>query len=424
MNKLYTLFIQSTKAILSNKVRSFLTMLGIIIGVGSVIALMALGSGASESISDRISDLGTNTITINSGAPRVREPNHVMPGMSGGGQATRGMRNSFSSQTEPTLITRDLISIKKIAEVNQAVGTVNDRVVIEKNSQEPSLDFIGTQPAYFDINNLSINSGRLITDEDLANNKKYLVIGPEIVADLGFSTTKQALNKQVTIEDKTFTIIGVLNETEASMRSNPNSQVFTPITTAREVLDQSGYKTIQIQVLNEEVIDQVVSDIDSTLLSNHNIKDQEQADFSIFSPNDILNFAEQATSTFTMLLVGIAAISLLVGGIGIMNIMIVSVTERTREIGLRKAVGATRSDIVIQFLIESVILTLLGGAIGILLGIGLGKIAEPYLGFSAVVTSESILLSAGVSILVGLIFGLYPAIKASKLRPIDALRYE
>ncbi len=421
MKKYFTIIGQSTKALLANKGRSFLTVLGIVIGIASVIALMGLGAGATESVTDRIFGLGVDKITINSGAPRVRDHDSIVPGP-GGGQ-TSALRGAFQGNSEPLLTNDDLESVRAVSEEILFVSGVNsDRILINDGDEEISATLVGSNTKYFEINNYVLAEGALYEDDEIFSDSNSVVVGSGIAEELAFG--ESAVGKTFIVEDHNFIVVGVLEEIAQSMGSSPGRQIYANSEVVRTLFEAENYNSIVAKITSEDYIEEVSDQITEVLLNNHGIDDESLADFSVFSAMDIADAMGGITQTLTALLAGIAAISLLVGGIGIMNIMIVSVTERTREIGLRKAIGAKKSDIILQFITESVILTFSGGVIGVVLGVVLGNLAEGYVGFNSVVTSSTILLACGVSIAIGIIFGLYPAWKAAKLRPIEALRYE
>jgi putative ABC transport system permease protein len=274
----------------------------------------------------------------------------------------------------------------------------------------------------FEVNKLKIDQGKLFTQSDVEAKNKVIVLGTELSTNL--FDKKNPLDQSVTIGADTYQVIGVLAKTEGNNFSNPNLTAYLPYSTAFDSLQTEKFNTISVRASDDTHIDKAKDEITVTLLADHNIQDEKLADFSVSTSADLLTTVGNITGILTSLLSGIAAISLLVGGIGIMNIMLVSVTERTREIGLRKAVGAKISDILIQFLVEAIFLTLTGGIIGIGLGYLLARVAGQFISITPITTSGSIWLAVGISTLVGLIFGIYPAAKAAKLSPIDALRYE
>ena len=414
--KVYQIVRQSRKAIFRNKGRSFLTILGIIIGIGSVIALISLGTGVQESVSSKIATLGTKTLTISPGQA-------FSPGQGSSGQHPGSGSDGFS-QISSTLSVKDLESIqdkKKNPSVAAASGTVSASSVFVIDGVETRQSILGVSEAQFDIRNLSIDSGKLFTINDIENRNKVVVLGSESAKQL---VGNDPLGKPLTINQQTYTVIGVLKPADESGVGNPNKSVYVPYTAAMDSFNTTAFSTMIAQATSEDTVDKAKDEITRTLLTNHNISDPKLADFTVFTSKDLLSTISSVTGILTSLLAGIAAISLVVGGIGIMNIMLVSVTERTREIGLRKAVGAKTSDILWQFMVEAIMLTITGGILGIGLGWLVGQGAKSVLDIEPVITANSVLLAVGVSTVVGLIFGIYPAARAARLNPIDALRYE
>lgn len=415
--KLFIIFKQSLKAIFANKGRSFLTTLGIIIGIGSVIALISLGTGVKASISDQISTLGTTNITIMPGAGfgGNSEGQHSSPHGGGPGFAL----------TASTLTQEDLQSLadkSKHPQIKLASGEISASSIFESSSGFKRYTIIGTSDSYDEIQGLSAEQGSFFSQKNVESSAKVIVLGSQIASELYGDSNP--LGQSLNIEGMDYEIIGVLNEADENGFTNPNRQAYIPYTSASESFKSPNFNSITVQAESENAIDAVKENITNTLLANHNISDASLADFNLSSSADLLSAVNGITDLLTSLLAGIAGISLVVGGIGIMNIMLVSVTERTREIGLRKAVGARMTDILAQFIIEAILLTLFGGILGIGLGILVGKVIEPAIGFAPIVSNSSIILAVGVSSLVGLLFGVYPAAKASRLNPIDALRYE
>lgn len=414
--KVYQIIRQSRKAIFRNKGRSFLTILGIIIGIGSVIALISLGTGVQESVSGKISTLGTTTLTISPG-----QSFNSSPGSSG---QRPGSGSDGFSQISSTLTIKDLESLQnntKNPSVKAASGTVSGSSVFTVNGVETRQSILGVGEAQFTIRNLALGDGKLFTANDVANKNKVIVIGSESAKDLVGS---DPVGKTLEINKVSYTVIGVLQPADESGVGNPNKSVYIPYTSAMDTFGTTAFSTMLAQATSEATVDAAKSEITKTLLANHGITDPKLADFSVFTSKDLLSTISSITGILTSLLAGIAAISLVVGGIGIMNIMLVSVTERTREIGLRKAVGAKTSDILWQFMVEAVMLTITGGILGIGLGWLVGQGAKNVLDITPIITLNSILLAVGVSTVVGLVFGIYPAARAARLNPIDALRYE
>lgn len=416
--KLFTLTRQSLKSIFSNKGRSFLTVLGIVIGISSVIALISLGTGVKDSITAQISSLGTTTLTVMSGSGfgegggRIGggpgQQNNAGGGRVGGGTSTLTKADFATLQDK-----------KKNPHVSLVAGNVSGSGIY--NSTQ-AFTVQGTSTSLFAIRGFTVQKGAAFTESDVTNSNKVAVLGADVATNL-FGTTNP-VGKTLTIGSDTYTIIGVFNKSSENSFNNTNFNVFIPYTAAMSTLSVEKFNNFVVQATNENTVANAKAEIQGSLLSNHNIKELKLADFNVSTPADLLSTVGNVTGILTSLLSGIAAISLLVGGIGIMNIMLVSVTERTKEIGLRKAVGAKTRDILVQFLIEAVMLTLTGGLLGIILGYAMGQAAGRYVGFAPVVTFNAVLLAVGISTAVGLVFGIYPAARASRLNPIDALRYE
>ena len=421
--KLYAIVKQSTKAIFVNKGRSFLTVLGIVIGIGSVIALMSLGNGVKANISKQISSLGTTTLVVTSGSGLTQvssaSSNSTNASSSGKSSGIGGGGGEMSGGSTLTLADFNSLGDKtKNPDLNSVIGTVSGSGIFGDKRFNAS----GTTANTFDIGNLTISSGRIFNDTDVSGKNKVIVLGKDLASNLFGSD--DPLGKTVTLGADSYQIIGVLSEGKSSSFSNPNLISYVPYASAMDSFQTQKFNTFSVRATSDNTVDAAKSEIQNTLLANHNIKDIKLADFSVSTSADLLSTVGNITGILTSLLSGIAAISLLVGGIGIMNIMLVSVTERTREIGLRKAVGAKTADVLVQFLVEAIILTISGGVIGIVFGIALGDIAGKFIGFSAVLTNSSIFLAVGISTIIGLIFGIYPAAKAARLNPIDALRFE
>jgi putative ABC transport system permease protein len=395
-------------ALSSNKVRSGLTMLGIVIGIASVIAMTAIGTGAQNSISASIQSIGANLIIVSPGAPR------------GVGQQVNQGRGSAK-----TLTLADVESLKTLSGVKSVTAEVSGRYQVTAKGTNTNTTVDGTTSNYPSVRNLEIDQGSFITDQDNQSGAKVAVIGPTVITDLFAGDSTNVIGQIIKIKGNQFKIVGTTVAKGGTGFQNPDDMIYIPLTTAQRYFSGNAYvSSISVSALSSDVTTQVQTDITNTLLSNHHLSDSTLADFSTMNQADIIATASSVTGTFTMLLSAIAAISLLVGGIGIMNMMLTSVTERTREIGLRKAIGAKRKDVNIQFLVEAVMLTFIGGVIGVLLGWGI-SFGITFLGIlQAQVSISSVLLAFGVSAFIGIVFGYYPAQRASKLNPIEALRYE
>jgi putative ABC transport system permease protein len=400
---IHDLFIETFTALGANKVRSGLTMLGIIIGIASVIAMVGIGNGAQASITASINSLGSNLLTVRPGAA-----------------STSGVRSAVGSSKSLTLA--DATAIASVANVSAEAPEVtgNYQIIAKGTNDNATVD--GTTASYPGIHNVTVSEGAFISDIQVTNRSKVAVLGPTVETTL-FGTT-DALGQTIRINGSVYTVVGILQTAGGTGFGSTDEEVFIPISTAQQYLSGSQYvSSIGVQGANAASLTQVQADITTLLLARHKITDPTKADFTVINQATILSTASSITGTFTALLAAVAGISLVVGGIGIMNMMLTSVTERTREIGLRKAIGAAERDISNQFLMESLALTIIGGVTGIVLGWGVTIVAT-LLGLSAVVSMSSVLLAFGVSAAIGIIFGWYPARRASKMNPIDALRFE
>ena len=398
-------FAVALQSIRSNALRAILTMLGIIIGVGAVITMVALGSGAQKAVQDRIAALGANVFTVFAGQ-----------GRSGAIMITD--RTVLSTDDYAALV-RDATLLKAV--VPEAQQT--QQVVY--GNQNRSLNIIGTTANYTDVHNYTLPYGRMFTAGDDGARQRYAVLGSAVPELLGGNPAAM-IHQTIFVRGIPFEIIGVLSAKGASSGfQNPDEQVLIPIQTAQyRVFGTKRLRSMSIQVQDGVPIEQGMVDLERVLRREHHIRPGGENDFTIRNQQDVLQTQQQATQVFTTLLASIAAVSLVVGGIGIMNIMLVSVTERTREIGVRKALGATRGNILLQFLIEALTLCILGGAAGILLGIGTTVVLARVMQWNTLISPVAVVVAFGFSALVGLFFGIWPARRAARLDPIDALRYE
>ncbi len=402
------LFHETYAALTMNKVRSGLTMLGIVIGIGSVIAMVAIGQGAKASVQSSIQSIGSNLVL-------------VMPGFQRGvGTQVRTGRGNATSLTEA-----DVKAIEASVTDAQAVAPeISRRYQVTAKGTNTNTNVIGTVSSYPAVRNVTVDQGSFVSDQEVATQAKVAVIGPTTRDDL-FGADADAVGQQIRINRVDFTVIGVTKSRGGTGFGSQDDMVFVPLTTAQRFLEGDTYVTqISVQVADAERMSAVQQQITELLLERHRISDPTLADFNVLNQADIVATASSVTNTFTLLLASIAGISLLVGGIGIMNMMLTTVTERTREIGLRKAIGAKKGDVSTQFLAESVMLTFIGGGVGIVLGWFLAWIATKFAGIAAAVTPYSVVLAFGVSAAIGIVFGYYPARRAASLNPIEALRYE
>ena len=404
----YDLFQETYSALLSNKVRSGLTVLGIVIGIGSVIAMIAIGAGAQSMIQSNIQSLGSNLIIVMPGAQRG-------PGV----QVSSG-RGSAQSLTiaDAEAIQKEISSVKALA------PEVSRRYQVTARGANTNTQIIGTNDFYPSVRNIEIGEGSFITEQNIRTAAKIAVLGPAARDDL-FGEGANPIGQTVRIQRVDFKVIGVTKSKGGSGFNNPDDSIFIPFSSAQRFLTGNEYLTsISVQASSEEAMQDIQNQITVLLLDRHNISDPQLADFSTLNQADIVATASSITSTFTILLGSVAGISLLVGGIGIMNMMLTTVTERTREIGLRKAIGAKRHDINMQFLSEAVMLTFIGGAVGIFFGWLISFSVSQFGGITTKISLSSVLLAFGVSAVIGIIFGYYPARRAASLNPIEALRYE
>ncbi len=403
------------RALGANRLRAFLTMIGISIGVGAVIALLAIGNGVQQYITDQFTSSGTNLLGI--------VPGRIQRGP-GGGQNPFG-QSSFLTMGDYRAVVAGAPDVEAHAAEFTSIGNFS------YGSRTSQVQVSGVTPSFSQVRNWRAVSGRFVEDVDNGGRARVVVLGQTVVNDL--FPDEDPLDKQVKINEVPFRVIGVMESKGSSFLGDQDAIAFIPLSTAQERLFQrqaqarTGERvlsTIYLQAASDAARPRIEAIARDILRERHRLGPEDPDDFSIISQTELLNTFGAVTSVLTLFLGAIAAISLLVGGIGIMNIMLVSVTERTREIGLRKAIGATPAAILGQFLVEAIVLSFIGGLIGILIGVGIAVGVTRFVDFSAIVQPGAILLAVGFSIAVGLFFGIYPARRASRLNPIDALRFE
>lgn len=393
-------------ALLSNKLRSILTMLGIIIGVGAVIVMISIGMGVRQNVTNSIASLGSNMLI-------------VTPGSANKG----GVRSAAGSNQSLKLDDAEAIQ-KRIKDIDYVAPTVNSSYQVVYGNQNWNTSVYGVTPDYMKIRSLTVASGSFITNADDNSRNRVAVIGSTVATNL--FGTKNPVGSNIHIHNQPFKVIGVLeSKGQSSMGSDQDDVVLVPLKTAQERLMGITYiRSINIQVTNTNDMDAVQEQVETLLRQRHHIRTGEDDDFNVRNLTSIMETMSSTTTMLTLFLGSIAAISLLVGGIGIMNIMMVSVTERTREIGIRKALGATFKDIMTQFLIESVVIGVAGGLLGVFFGVSISLLISHFSTFTTYITAAPIILSFTFSVGTGLFFGIYPAKKAARLDPIEALRYE
>ncbi|WP_349305495.1 ABC transporter permease [Bacillus sp. FJAT-50079] len=387
MNGLQTLKM-ALKSIKANKIRAFLTMLGIIIGVSSVIVMVAIGQGSTKQVQDQIGSLGTNVLTV----------------------TVTGSDVTFKEE--------DVEQIQAVDGIEEIAPTVSGRVTIKNGRSNVQVSMIGTTSSYLKVRDLQLQSGRFIADLDHENHSKIAVLGSETAQTLfGFG---DPVGEYVKVNGTSYKVVGVLESVGSSLGTSGDSTIIVPLSTGQRLASTTTIGTTYVKVENEDMINFISSGIERTMYSIVGDADS----YSVSSQKDLMETASSVNETMTLMLGGSAAISLIVGGIGIMNIMLVSVSERTKEIGIRKAIGAKRGNILLQFLIESMVLSSFGGIIGVGIGIVSAQIFTLATGTAITYSVSVMLLSFAFSLLVGVLFGVFPANKASKLDPIQALRYE
>ncbi len=391
------------QSIRANLFRSMLTTLGIIIGVGAVIAMLAAGAGAQKRIDDQLAALGSNILSL----------------------TTSQFFSMGVSREQMTLTVDDIEPLEEHTRyIDAVVPELQTRSQLEFDGNNTSTRLIGTTQQYADIFNYPVAYGRFFTREEDQALSRVIVLGNDVPEDLG-QTPDEILGKTVMGNGQRFDVVGVLDRIGSSGGPSPDNSAFIPISTAEQrVAGNSRVSTINLRVTDDVPLERAMVDIERVLRAEHQILPGQPNDFAIIDRKQFLATQQEAQQTFTFLLASIAGVSLLVGGIGIMNIMLVSVTERTHEIGIRKALGATRTNILLQFLVESVALCLFGGLAGIAAGMGTANALSRYAGWETFVSPESVALAFLFSIGVGLFFGIWPARRAAGLDPIEALRYE
>ena len=401
---------ETYSSLVSNKVRTGLTMLGIVIGIASVIAMVSVGSGVTSSVTSNIESLGSNLLTIRSGATQSNNRG-----------AVAGQRGS-----QQTLKPEDVDVIKSISGVAYVSPEVQSRyqIVSPTTGNNSNSTVIGCVADYATVHNMSVQQGNFISDQNEASSSKVAVIGATVMSDL-FGTDalpSDVVGDTIKINKIQFKIIGVLTAKGGTSFSSTDEMIFVPLSVMQKTLSGQTYlSSISVSVASKDQMDTVSAEITSALMAKHNVS---TADFSIQSQADMLSSLNSITTMLTLFLASIAGISLVVGGIGIMNMMLTAVTERTREIGLKKSIGARKKDISNQFLVESIVLTFLGGVIGIILGWLVAVLISKFAGISTQVSIQSVLIAFFVSAAIGIIFGYYPSRRAASLNPIEALRYE
>jgi putative ABC transport system permease protein len=398
-------------AISTNKVRSSLTVLGIVIGIASVIALTAVGQGSQASITTSIESAGANLLTVTPGIQR----------------GTGMVRGAFGSAQ--TLTPADAEAVSQLANVEAVAPQLTGRYQVVATAGNVNSQVISTTSSYQSVRNISVATGSFFSDQQVEEASRVCVLGYQVAIDLFGDPSVDGtdpVGQTVRIKTSKFTVVGVAAKKGGTGFDNADNAVYVPLSTGQRLLaGQTKYiSSISVQAADQKVMSQVQTDITNLLLSRHNITDPASADFSVLNQSDLAESATSTARTLTLLLAAIAGISLVVGGIGIMNMMLTTVTERTREIGLRKAIGAKRRDISLQFLVEAVALTFASGIIGVVLGWLISLALTRFAGLTSLVTVQWVVLAFGLSALIGIVFGFYPARRAAGLNPIQALRYE
>lgn len=399
------IFAVALAAIRANAMRSILTTLGIVIGISAVIAMVALGEGAQRQVDEQIALLGANVLTVNPGQS-------IFGGVRGGSNARLTLDDAKALRSEG-------------AGVMTVAPGASSRSQIEYGRYNSNNEVFGTWPEYFDMYTLDLTAGRLFTAGEIEGRRRVAVLGYNIPEELE-TPAPLLLGKTIQVNGQPFEVIGILSENGGTPWFRPDDRVFVPASTAiyRVFGGRDRLGSIYVASVSDDMLDDAFATIDRTLRREHRLRPGAEADFNVSNAADLIESRSETQQTFALLLAGIAGISLLVGGIGIMNIMLVSVTERTREIGVRKALGATRKAILFQFLMEALVLCTLGGVLGILFGFGASQAISRFGNLDAIVAMEAVYAALGFSVAIGLFFGIWPAQRAARLDPIDALRYE
>lgn len=398
------IFKSAMQALRNNILRTSLTMLGIIIGITSVILIYSIGQGAVAFITNELSSFGTDYFQINPGSSQI--------------SSFAGSETLTFDDLEAIENDASLTNIKKVAPFAMASTKVT------ANGESDDLLIYGSTPEAIDILRPDVIEGEFITEEQEASGEKIAVIGSDVVTTF-FGENSQAVGETIRIKNRTFRVTGVIDSSSALAGGFINNSIFIPIDVViDQILGERKLQEIDISVHDENAINQTIDDVEALLRDRHELGEGDENDFQISSAQDILSTVQTITGLLTAMIAGISGISLVVGGVGVMNIMLVSVTERTKEIGLLKAIGAKQKDILTQFLVEAVVMTLIGGLIGIILGISGAYAVSVFAHIPFVLSIPAIIIAVGVSTLVGVVFGLYPARRAARLSPIDALRYE
>ncbi|MFD0825717.1 ABC transporter permease [Neobacillus sp. M.A.Huq-85] len=377
------------RSIKSNKLRSILTMLGIIIGVSSVIILVSIAQGSAKNVTSSINQLGTNLLTI----------------------------NTFG--TDLSLTEDKIDQLTKLNGVKATSPVVSGRVNVKKDRINSQVSLTATNATYSSVRDAKVTQGRFINDLDIEYRQKIAVLGSETAST--FFGVDNPIGQYIQVDGTSFKVVGVLASKGSSLGQSGDNVIIVPLSTGQRLVKSTSINQVYLQGKSQDQMDFVMNEVERKMASLYPNKSDS---YSVTNQQDVMDTLSSVSNTMTMMLGGIASISLLVGGIGIMNIMLVSVSERTKEIGIRKAIGAKRRDVLLQFLIEAVVLSSMGGIIGILAGIGLGKIIASLMNLTIAYSTSVIVLSFLFSLLVGVVFGVFPANKASKLSPIQALRYE
>lgn len=402
------LFEETIFSLSANKSRSFLTILGIVIGIGSVIAMISVGQGATKDITNRIESLGTNLLVVMPGSQR---------------QAGNIVRGGMGSSQNLTIEDSDAIKAE-VPNIVSVAPTVSTRKQVTAKGTNTNTSIYGIDGSYFSLRTIEVENGVAITNQQIKSRAKVAILGPTTNVDL-FGEGANPIGQKIRVNSQEFTVVGVTKAKGGSGMGSSDDLVYIPITTAQQYISgNQSVSNINIQVAAQDLMVVAQAQVQDLLLQRHRISDVANADFSIMNQTDLLNSMSSVVGTMTLLLGSIAGISLVVGGIGIMNMMLTTVTERTREIGLRKSLGANNEDISAQFLTESVALTFIGGVIGIVAGYLTALLIAKFSGLTTVVSYSSVFLSFGISALIGILFGYYPARRAAKLDPIEALRYQ